>query len=62
MVEKICDRVSIINQGKIIAEGSVKELESMTSQPSLELVFKELTQGLDAQSAIEEFTRLPNHK
>ena len=62
VVEKICDRVSIINQGKIIAEGSVKELESMTSQPSLELVFKELTQGLDAQSAIEEFTRLPNHK
>ena len=57
VVEKVCDRVAIINEGKIVAEGSVKELESMTSQPSLELVFKELTQGQDAQIAIEAFTR-----
>jgi len=57
VVEKICDRVAIIDKGKIIAEGKVKDLESMTQQPSLELVFKELTQTQDVQLAAAEFTR-----
>lgn len=57
VVEKICDRVAIIDQGKIVAEGKVKDLESMTQQPSLELVFKELTQTQDVQLAAAEYTR-----
>jgi ABC-2 type transport system ATP-binding protein len=57
VVEKICDRVAIIDKGKIIAEGKVKDLESMTQQSSLELVFKELTQTEDVQQAAVEYTR-----
>jgi ABC-2 type transport system ATP-binding protein len=57
VVEKICDRVAIIDKGKIIAEGKVKDLESMTQQSSLELVFKELTQTQDMQLAAAEYTR-----
>ncbi len=57
VVEKVCDRVAIIAEGKIVAEGKVKDLESMTQQSSLELVFKQLTQGEDAQTAVDAFTR-----
>ncbi|MFB3896760.1 MAG: ABC transporter ATP-binding protein [bacterium] len=57
VVEKLCDRVAIIDQGKIVAEGKVSELESMTQQSSLELVFKELTQTQDMQQAAAEYAR-----
>lgn len=60
VVEKIRDRVVIIDKGQIVAEGKVKDLESMTQQPSLELVFKELTQTQDVELAAAEFTRQIN--
>lgn len=40
-VEAICDRIIIINKGKIVAEGSLSELKS--NGKSLEETFKELT-------------------
>lgn len=40
-VEAICDRVIIINKGKIVAEGSLAELKA--NGKSLEETFKELT-------------------
>lgn len=57
VVEKLCDRVAIIDKGKIVAEGKVKDLESMTKQSSLELVFKELTQTQDMEQAAAVYTR-----
>ena len=45
--EKLCDQIAIIDQGKFIAEGSVKELKRLVPKPeeevSLEDVFIELT-------------------
>ena len=43
--EKLCDQVAIIDNGKFIAEGTVKELKSLISQPeaTLEDVFIQLT-------------------
>ncbi len=41
--EKICDKVSIIDQGKIIEEGSPKELISKYQKENLEEVFIKLT-------------------
>ena len=43
--EKLCDQIAIIDNGKIIAEGTVKELKLLVSQPkaTLEDVFIQLT-------------------
>ncbi|MCP4157748.1 MAG: ABC transporter ATP-binding protein [bacterium] len=47
VVEKICNRVIIINKGKIVADDSVKELSRLMALPSLESIFKELVQQED---------------
>ena len=49
MVERICDRVIIIDRGTILADDSVKRLRELTSQPSLESVFKKLVQTGDLE-------------
>jgi ABC-2 type transport system ATP-binding protein len=49
VVERICDRVIIIDRGTILADDSVKRLREMTSQPSLESVFKKLVQTGDLE-------------
>jgi len=38
-VEKLCDKVAIMNRGKIIAEGTQDELRERFSQPDLEEIF-----------------------
>src|SRR5262245_43764367 len=42
VVEKVCDRVAVLQNGRIIAEGNLNELRQMTHSESLEVVFKEL--------------------
>lgn len=45
VAEKICDRIAIINNGKIIAKGTLEELRSLEGQKqSLENIFLELTE------------------
>ncbi|MBI3861522.1 MAG: ATP-binding cassette domain-containing protein [Planctomycetia bacterium] len=41
-VEKLCDRVAIIHKGRILAEGSVAELERRYKQPDMEELFFDL--------------------
>lgn len=44
VAEKLCDRIAIINKGKIIAHGSMEELrEHAKERTSLENIFLELT-------------------
>lgn len=44
VVEKICDRIIIINKGKIIAQGTIEELKSHSNyNGDLEQLFLELT-------------------
>jgi ABC-2 type transport system ATP-binding protein len=57
VVEKVCDRVIIINQGRIVADGSVSELKSMTAQSSLESVFRQLTLSEAYEGKIEDYLR-----
>ncbi|MEM1957295.1 MAG: ABC transporter ATP-binding protein [Archaeoglobaceae archaeon] len=47
-VEVLCDRVAIIYDGRIVAEGSLKDLKEMTELRDLEDVFLKLTGGVDA--------------
>jgi ABC-2 type transport system ATP-binding protein len=49
VVERMCDRVIIIDRGVILADDSVLRLREMTSQPSLESVFRELVQAGDLE-------------
>lgn len=45
VAEKICDRVGIINKGKLIAIGSIDEIKASTGENgSLESIFLELTE------------------
>ncbi len=46
VVEKVSDRIVLINQGTIIANGTIQELKNNTSD-SLEQIFSKLTSGED---------------
>jgi ABC-2 type transport system ATP-binding protein len=43
IAERLCDRVAIINQGKIIAQGTLEELRAGSNTLSLEEIFLTLT-------------------
>jgi ABC-2 type transport system ATP-binding protein len=43
VVEKVCRRVLIIHQGKLIADGSAESLKASTRESTLEDVFRNLT-------------------
>ncbi len=46
VAEKLCDRIAIINKGKLIEIGTMEELRQKAgSQESLEQIFLELTEG-----------------
>lgn len=47
VVERICDRVIIIDRGAILADDQVGRLQEMMCLPSLEMVFKKLVQQDD---------------
>ncbi|HWB97501.1 MAG TPA: ATP-binding cassette domain-containing protein, partial [Bryobacteraceae bacterium] len=43
VVEKVCNRVLIIHEGRLIADGSSEDLKASTQQVTLEDVFRQLT-------------------
>lgn len=45
LAELICDRVGVMYNGNIIAEGSIEELKEMAKEKTLEDVFLKLTQA-----------------
>ncbi|MBN1782867.1 ABC transporter ATP-binding protein [bacterium] len=57
VVENLCDRVVILNQGRIAADGSVHDLKTMTSQASLEGVFSRLTSDEDTAELARALSR-----
>lgn len=50
--EMLCDRVGIIYEGKIVAEGKVSELKDFARVKDLEDVFLKLTRGEDVSELI----------
>lgn len=52
VVERICDRVVIINDGQIVADGAVDELKDLTHRASLEDAFTDLTSSVDVDSIV----------
>lgn len=46
VAEKLCDRIGIINKGKLIAIGTLEELRQGDKDNSLESIFLELTESI----------------
>lgn len=55
VVEKISDRIIIINQGTVIADGTFEELKANAHTGSLESIFTELTGNQEHQSLAGQF-------
>ncbi len=54
IVENMCDRVIIINHGKIVADAPVTDLRHLQGDQSLEDIFLELTGGKDVDDMVKE--------
>jgi ABC-2 type transport system ATP-binding protein len=52
VVEKVCDRVLIIHQGNLIADGTLDSLKDQTNRSTLEEVFRQLTHTTDTRPII----------
>jgi ABC-2 type transport system ATP-binding protein len=62
VVEKISDRIIIINNGEMIANGSFQELSSQAHSGSLEKIFTELTGNKEHVSAAGHFINILENK
>jgi ABC-2 type transport system ATP-binding protein len=58
VVEKISDRIVLINQGTIIANGTFEELKSQRESGSLEQIFNQLTGNNEHVHLAEEFIQI----
>ena len=47
VVEELCDRIGIINQGRLVAVGTVDEIVAQTKTKTLEQAFIEITGGVE---------------
>src|SRR5262245_8968590 len=57
VVERVGERVVIIHQGRIVADGSAEALKAQTGEGSLERVFNRLTGTENLLERAEEFAR-----
>ena len=46
--ERLCDRIGIVYDGRMLAAGSLDELRAKTGKEWLEEIFRELVQRADA--------------
>lgn len=58
VVEKISNRVVILDRGTLVAEGSVQELAQTSHASSLEQIFKNLTNHREDEQRIEAFAQI----
>ncbi|HNQ24468.1 MAG TPA: ABC transporter ATP-binding protein [Phycisphaerae bacterium] len=55
VVERVCDRIVIINNGEIIADGSFEQLREMNKAASLERLFTQLTSSGGHEAVADRF-------
>jgi ABC-2 type transport system ATP-binding protein len=58
VVERVCDRVIVISQGKILADAPPAELSRLMETPSLEGVFAQLVQQQDTKEAARDLVNI----
>lgn len=52
IVEELCDRIGIINQGKLVAIGTIDEIITKTNKKTLEEAFIEITGGIEEKELL----------
>jgi len=52
IVEELCDRIAIINQGRLVALGTVDEIIRKAKKKTLEQAFIALTGGVDEKELL----------
>jgi ABC-2 type transport system ATP-binding protein len=52
IVEELCDRIGIINQGRLIALGTIEEIITQTETKTLEDAFIAITGGVEAKELL----------
>jgi len=57
VVEKVSDRIIVIDKGSIVADGSFEELQKKDGNESLEKIFAHLTSGASGDIATDELMR-----
>jgi len=57
VVERVCERVVIIHEGRIVADGTVAELRERAGVATLEAAFNKLTATENLLARAEEFAR-----
>jgi len=62
VVEKICSRVIILHEGRIVADDSEDKLRKMMKLPSLESIFGKLTVTEDTQAKAREMMDIITYK
>lgn len=55
LVERLCSRVILLNEGRIVADEATAELIARSTQPTLEGVFQSLTRRDDADKHVSAF-------
>jgi ABC-2 type transport system ATP-binding protein len=58
VVERLCKRVIIVHQGKIVADAQVEKLKEVTAQKSLEDVFQKLTDASEVSAVARAFSAI----
>jgi ABC-2 type transport system ATP-binding protein len=58
VVEKLCDRIILINSGLVIAAGSFEELKNSQHTGSLEQLFNQLTGNNEHVNLATEFVEI----
>jgi ABC-2 type transport system ATP-binding protein len=57
VVERVCDRVIIIDKGRLLVDGAPDELVSARGSGTLERLFTELTGGTELERRAEDFAK-----
>jgi len=58
VVERVCERIVIVHEGRLIADGSLPQLQEATGEVSLERIFNRLTATENLLARAEEFARV----
>lgn len=58
VVEKVCSRVIVLHQGRVVADDSVANLGALLQLPSLEAIFAQLTQQPDLEQRARDLVAL----
>jgi len=58
VVERTCDRIVIIDHGRIVADGTLAELQESSGEGSLERIFNKLTAHENLEERAEEFSKI----